>query len=1714
MKKNHLAWALSLFGIGALGLIFLSGPATGQVAVQIKGGAVKGGPAKAKGPVIPDGSPPAAQFSAIKFHENENFRKYLNVARECIKDKEWQQGTTALQLILDAKEDSYAQVTEVDPSGKKIPRWISVKFEANNLLGSMPEEGLDVYEQRFGAPAKNKLQAAKANSDRELLAEVAQRYLHTKAGIEANDLLATYFMDRGQFFMAALRFEKMFAMNPERVKVDDLTLFKAALSYRRAGDTKNADSLWRKLEARMRDLGGLKIGGEVVATSKLRDIMEETPRPESSSPYDWPYVRGNETNSAQARGSPPLLDVTLFHRDLINEKSADGDDEEAPVAKAQLDNAIHKQASLVNTPVLPGSFPIAANNLLIYRSYYDVRAVYIQDEKNSKGEIEPAGSIAWKSIPLDGALAKVLQTNNLAPTLGGWLTGFYDPAGFNHLIYENTLNGTLSTDHQNVYAIDDLSIPAPSSHFQSHIWNNPSQVGQEVKPLVLQNTLNAFKLRTGNLIWQLGPGNKGTKDDPFAESHFLGAPISVGGKLYVLNEKNTGPMGDGELRLVCIDPNKMESKSKPTVIEPIQSLGSVTLQSRITHDPTRRLYAVHLGYGEGILVCPTNAGEVLGVDILSRSLAWAYPYRDQMPQNVPFAMNQAQILRGGFGGIVQNVGTTSVANWHSAPPVIQDGKVVFTAPDANSVHCINLRDGTPVWKKKQSENDLYLAGVFDGKVLIVGKSAVRALSLQDGRQLWYLSTGDLPSGQGVASQNIYYLPLKKGEIMAIDIEKGQIKAHNRAKTGNFSPGNLVFYEGTVISQTPTQIVAYPQLVSRLQMAQAGVQADPNNPLKLVERGELYIADGQVQKAVDDLEKALTKKPEEPLQKRARLKLYEALTDLLNLDFVGAGSRYLDEYRELCQVPDNPKEQQQRQARYFRIVGQGREAQGNLVQAFQMYREFGSLPIHREQGGIASMDDPSHKVPTNVWLRGRVSAMIAKATPEQRAPLEEKINEEWKTVQAKKDIDAIRSFVGMFDVPFNVGRQARLQLAELIIENNDRPNFLEAELNLLQLRGAEFKDDPNTGGRALADLALLEEKKGSALSMKLAAAYYRQLHREFAAAPVRQDKDGMRTGADIFNELATDPRFRPFLEEPGSPWGQEKLAAREMATGAAGLTFQGFIFQPEGDPTPVMRHYRLMLDPENNNGFRNPQLRLLDLTNNTVRWSQGLGLVQANQYFYQFLYQQSQPNTAYNPNAKFRFYQVKGNLVVFQVGTMVYCLDVENAKILWQQSLLDVNNGSLIPSQGMNVMAIMPDRDGYLDLVLRNQLGQTSQVPVGHVAAVEASYVALVTQKGLLVLDPLRGTLLWKKMDVSAHTRVFGDENNVYVVETSEGSAGSGRALRASDGVEIAAPDFGAIYQNRVKILGRRILTSVPGRENLVLKLYDIPTGKDVWSKPFDPKSVVVRTEDPKLTGVVDPAGKLIVLETDTGREIMNASTVHGRVSLDDLKDLKDPLLLRDAEHFYLALNKPIDSAKVGNGGILYHNFNNGLRCMSVNGWLLAFHRQAGERKVGATNVSWKAGDLHWHSYTPLYNQLIVLEQFEDLPVLMFSSRYMELLPGGGNRWVSFTQSIDKRSGKMIYDLGPKSVGYAIQFQRLNVDLKNGTINMIGLNGNTIQHYIDDGRKPADVPGVSVGSKTAPQGTPTTADLELEVRRAILQQRIQGFQPPPPPLPAVPVPAAR
>src|ERR1019366_6828829 len=96
--------------------------------------------------------------------------------------------------------------------------------------------------------------------------------------------------------------------------------------------------------------------------------------------------------------------------------------------------------------------------------------------------------------------------------------------------------------------------------------------------------------------------------------------------------------------------------------------------------------------------------------------------------------------------------------------------------------------------------------------------------------------------------------------------------------------------------------------------------------------------------------------------------------------------------------------------------------------------------------------------------------------------------------------------------------------------------------------------------------------------------------------------------------------------------------------------------------------------------------------------------------------------------------------------------------------------------------------------------------------------------------------------------------------------------------------------------------------------------------------------------------------------------------------------------------------------------------------------------------------------------MIVLEQFDQSPIILFTARFMESTPNGGNRWVSNTQSLQKSNGKMVYESAPAQFNFNGQpmFSSLQLDLKARTINLIGFS-TSVQHYIDEGKGPPPLP---------------------------------------------------
>jgi hypothetical protein len=98
----------------------------------------------------------------------------------------------------------------------------------------------------------------------------------------------------------------------------------------------------------------------------------------------------------------------------------------------------------------------------------------------------------------------------------------------------------------------------------------------------------------------------------------------------------------------------------------------------------------------------------------------------------------------------------------------------------------------------------------------------------------------------------------------------------------------------------------------------------------------------------------------------------------------------------------------------------------------------------------------------------------------------------------------------------------------------------------------------------------------------------------------------------------------------------------------------------------------------------------------------------------------------------------------------------------------------------------------------------------------------------------------------------------------------------------------------------------------------------------------------------------------------------------------------------------------------------------------AFHRDTGK-------INWK---------NEVAQQMLVLEQFSDLPTLLFTSRYQKLMGAGVNRWAVngvSVKAIDKRTGKMKYDQPELNNNNAQQFHAFKVDLRSGNVELTSYN---------------------------------------------------------------------
>ncbi len=476
---------------------------------------------------------------------------------------------------------------------------------------------------------------------------------------------------------------------------------------------------------------------------------------------------------------------------------------------------------------------------------------------------------------------------------------------------------------------------------------------KDVVDMISHNRLAAYDLSRGcTMAWDSRYFDADSKDaiSELSGCFFLGPPLPLDCRLFVLAEKQK------ELRLIGLQNVKDDAGFYKPKVDFVLPLGTAH-DSSLDDDALRRITAVHLAYADGVLVCPTNLGYVIGVDPLQRSVLWVHNYRDKAGAGLNgLPPGVIRVLPGGImiGANGQQILPQQQQGWRGGTPMIQDGKVVFTAYDSRSIHCVNLRDGSAVWTKPRQENDLYVGGVVNGKVIVVGQKVVRAYNLSNGEKPWEAVETGMPTGFGAASDNVYYLPLKgfaggkEAEVCAIDVDRGQVLAHSRAHApqgsdGEKAPGlgNLIFAGGAVISQTNESVTVYPLMKAKLEEMNAALAKTPNDPEGLLNRAELRLEAGKIADAVEDLHKVIDGKPPENLLRQADGLLYPALTQILQRDFISA-EKYLKEYDELCHVSGDAAETLRRRAVMLLLVGRGFEGEGKWKESLDAYADLAGL----------------------------------------------------------------------------------------------------------------------------------------------------------------------------------------------------------------------------------------------------------------------------------------------------------------------------------------------------------------------------------------------------------------------------------------------------------------------------------------------------------------------------------------------------------------------------------------------------------------------------------------------------------------------------------------------------------------------------------------------------------------------------------------------------
>ena len=776
-------------------------------------------------------------------------------------DAAWEQACEREDPLLTA---SGTDVNQLAPG--QTQRLAGGRARLEDLFLTAPQEFTREFRGQFEQVAESRISEAISSADFVALRRLTQRYAFCPAAQEGLRILARQLIDRGDDLEAALLLNRMLRVTGRRANSPDsadVSLQISVCNWRAGLNTDAIECLTALLAIDPQPVALQKL--PVPASTSPTDLqnwftaLTGVPAVESS---EWTQPGGNYRRFASRSRGPARLEQTWVS-DSLKVNDVLYSDRLNPILRSLRDPLISfcELQEEQNSIVVPAATPLRIGELVIFRTPCGIRAVRATD-----------GEIIWEVTHPDGRIRDVIQAvedqareqpepadpnNPEAPAAMQrsaemqtiTLSLIMATNLRNQLVRTNT-TAQLSASATTLFVCEDASGATADDTHQMMFRTAP----RDIPP---NNFIRAYDLKTGLFKWEVGGQTQSVaqpkgKGNLLAGFYFLGAPLVVGNRTYVLAESS-----EGIFLLQIAEPAL--TGAAPANPRVVRSQLLTQPQFSLSEHPVRKHAGLVPSYAHGLLICPTCDERIVAVTAEDNAVRWVFRYAGNIRRQE--LGGDAPVLFGGRDP--WDSGRVDLdSRWTDSLPRIAGNNVIVTPRDSDELFCLDLQTGQERWKLGRSQFHS-IAAIVDDKIILCGNRVVQAFRLDSGQPLWsQLIVDGIVCGLPATDGALLQIPTSEPSIISFDVQTGRRLVTQRFPDTTYdqaelssikAPGNLLIIGDQVLSQNLDSIRAYSQGSGDLRLTDQAterlLQKDSPAAIALLEQG---LNDAPIRTASRDL----------------------------------------------------------------------------------------------------------------------------------------------------------------------------------------------------------------------------------------------------------------------------------------------------------------------------------------------------------------------------------------------------------------------------------------------------------------------------------------------------------------------------------------------------------------------------------------------------------------------------------------------------------------------------------------------------------------------------------------------------------------------------------------------------------------------------------------------------------------------------------------------